>query len=350
MKGHVYGIKKHPEGLDKRAKELPDYILSANDTKEVLARTAPTIIVLAAPPEEAVQITKQTLLPYYRSLRQQSLPLPELYSFTPSPNQFWYTGILGEDVPVVKILPNIFTYVHGICISSLGINTVSFSSPFAQSRYQILDTILAPYGKTVSLTDEESLIFLSGKITSHVCCEVCFCIHEAAARSGLSVSLNEIGQALRYAQTQLLPYIADPSPAHARHDALPAPLQTFVERLGQEWFYGLRDFTCSMPVSQSPQEALELDARSFALNIFAIAVESREELEQDTKNAATKGGVLERGVEYFHEAIEATLAEQAVQASKALPVSESFWPWLRRQSCRLSREAYRRSADLVKRT
>ena len=102
-----------------------------------------------------------------------------------------------------------------------------------------------------------------------------------------------------------------------------------------------------MPVSETPQEALELDARSFALNIFGIAIESREELELDTKNAATKGGVLERGIEYFHEAIEEMLTLQAAQVSKGIPADASFWSWLRVQSCSLSREAYKRSKDLI---
>lgn len=348
MKGHVYGIRKHRENLQKRAAELPDYILSADNTAEVLSRVSPTILVMAAPPEQAVTIAKDILLPYCSLLRRQSAPLPELYSFTPFPGQFWYADLLGYDVPVVKILPNIYTHVHGINISALGINTVSFSVPFPQSRYEILTQILSPYGTTVPLTDEESLIFLAGKITSHVCCEICCCIQEAAANAGLPVSLNEIGQALRYAQTQLFPDLPDPAPSYARCNALPGPLQQFVERLGREWFYGLHDFTLSMPVSQSPEESLMLDARSFALNIFGIALESRSELEQDTKNAATKGGVLERGIEYFHESVETALAAQAFAAAKGHAASDSFWTWLRAQSVSLSREAWTRSTSLIR--
>ena len=40
-----------------------------------------------------------------------------------------------------------------------------------------------------------------------------------------------------------------------------------------------------MPVCVSDEEALSLDVYSYALNTIAIAVKTKEELEQDTKNA-----------------------------------------------------------------
>ena len=147
MRGHVYGIGKHPEKIKKRAAELPDYILSADDTAEVLERVLPTIIVMSAPPKDAVGIAQDILLPFYREQRQKKRQLPELYSFTPSPGQAWYARLLGCDVPVVKILPNIYTYVHGIDLSPLGINTVSLFAPFKSDRYAILDTILSGTGR-----------------------------------------------------------------------------------------------------------------------------------------------------------------------------------------------------------
>lgn len=77
------------------------------------------------PPTVSVDIAKTILLPYYNTLRAASQPLPDLYSFTPTPDENWYANLLGNDVSIVKILPNIFTDVHGIDITSVGINTIS---------------------------------------------------------------------------------------------------------------------------------------------------------------------------------------------------------------------------------
>lgn len=76
-----------------------------------------------------------------------------------------------------------------------------------------------------------------------------------------------------------------------------------------------------MPVCVSDEEALSLDVYSYALQRpIAIAVKTKEELEQDTKNAATKGGILERGVEYFYEVIESELGNQAFSAACDHPI------------------------------
>ena len=80
-----------------------------------------------------------------------------------------------------------------------------------------------------------------------------------------------------------------------------------------------------MHVCVSDEEALSLDVYSYALNTIAIAVKTKEELEQDTKNAATKGGILERGVEYFYEVIESELGNQAFSAACDHPISSGYW-------------------------
>ena len=278
MVGNVCAIGKHPEKLASRTNILKDCVLCTDPIDSVLFKFHPTILIVAVPPTVSVDIAKTILLPYYNTLRAASQPLPDLYSFTPTPDENWYANLLGNDVSIVKILPNIFTDVHGIDITSVGINTISPTPAFKHSnRRVLLDILLTPYGKTVSLSASQALIFLAGKITSHVCCEACFCIHEATQKAGLSVTLNDIGK--------------DPIPSLRRNDALPPTMQEFMHHFSDSWFGGLHDFTTSMPVCVSDEEALSLDVYSYALNTIAIAVKTKEELEQDTKNAATKGGI-----------------------------------------------------------
>ena len=175
MVGNVCAIGKHPEKLASRTNILKDCVLCTDPIDSVLFKFHPTILIVAVPPTVSVDIAKTILLPYYNTLRAASQPLPDLYSFTPTPDENWYANLLGNDVSIVKILPNIFTDVHGIDITSVGINTISPTPAFKHSnRRVLLDILLTPYGKTVSLSASQALIFLAGKITSHVCCEECF--------------------------------------------------------------------------------------------------------------------------------------------------------------------------------
>ena len=348
MAGNVCAIGKHPEKLASRTNILKDCVLCTDPIDSVLFKFHPTILIVAVPPTVSVDSAKTILLPYYNTLRAASQPLPDLYSFTPTPDENWYANLLGNDVSIVKILPNIFTDVHGIDITSVGINTISTTPAFKHSsRRALLDLLLTPYGKTVSLSASQALIFLAGKITSHVCCEACFCIHEAAQKAGLSVTLNDIGKAFQYAQRSFTKFFDDPVPSLRRNDLLPSALLEFMQHFSDTWFGGLHDFTTSMPVCVSDEEALSLDVYSYALNTIAIAVKTKEELEQDTKNAATKGGILERGVEYFYEVIESELGNQAFSAACDHPISSGYWETLRSQVCSLSREAYERSLHLT---
>ena len=211
MVGNVCAIGKHPEKLASRTNILKDCVLCTDPIDSVLFKFHPTILIVAVPPTVSVDIAKTILLPYYNTLRAASQPLPDLYSFTPTPDENWYANLLGNDVSIVKILPNIFTDVHGIDITSVGINTISPTPAFKHSsRRALLDLLLTPYGKTVSLSASQALIFLAGKITSHVCCEACFCIHEAAQKAGLSVTLNDIGKAFQYAQRSFTKFFDDP--------------------------------------------------------------------------------------------------------------------------------------------
>ena len=71
-----------------------------------------------------------------------------------------------------------------------------------------------------------------------------------------------------------------------------------------------------------------------------------EQLAQDTKNAATKGGVLERGVEYFYEHVEAPLARAVEETLTGAGADSDFFAWIRAQSEGMSRAAYERSLRL----
>ena len=81
-----------------------------------------------------------------------------------------------------------------------------------------------------------------------------------------------------------------------------------MHHFSDSWFGGLHDFTTSMPVCVSDEEALSLDVYSYALNTIAIAVKTKEELEQDTKNAATKAAYSNEELNTFMKLSKVSLA------------------------------------------
>ncbi|MCF2670481.1 hypothetical protein JQM60_04965 [Butyricicoccus pullicaecorum] len=344
LRDNVFGVKGSAAGRAERERTL-GFDISVNDAAAVLARENPTIIVLSPPPETVPGLTREILSPYYAACRSAGQPLPDLYSFAPSPSADWLAAQLGSDVHCAKILPNIFDTVCGVDITPIGVNSVSLGSSWPEERLAVLRTVLAPYGETVVLTDPDSLVLLAGKITSHVCCEVCCAIADTAARAGVPVTVNALGSAMCAAQLLFCPDLPTLYPCSDAE--VPAPLRSFMIELTRAWFDGLHAFTQSIPLSIPAEQAAHIDALSFALNVFPISLETREQLAQDTKNAATKGGVLERGVEYFYEHVEAPLARAVEETLTGAGADSDFFAWIRAQSEGMSRAAYERSLRLA---
>ena len=81
-----------------------------------------------------------------------------------------------------------------------------------------------------------------------------------------------------------------------------------MHHFSDSWFGGLHDFTTSMPVCVSDEEALSLDVYSYALNTIAIAVKTKEELEQDTKKPPQKAAYSNEELNTFMKLSKVSLA------------------------------------------
>ena len=347
LRGHVFGIKGSTAGLREKQAELP-FAISAGDTAAVLARENPDIIILSPPPSIVPTMTSEVLKPHYDACRAAGHPLPDLYTFAPTPNTDFFRAVLGSDVHVAKILPNIVAQTGGVDLSPIGMNYISIdpADQWPETNLNRLLTVLRPYGECVVLTDRDSLVLLSGKITSHCCYEVCFTICDVMEQIGMPVSIAALGSALRAAHHDFCdPPLPDLYPCSM--DELPTALSDFIRRFTRAWFDGLHDFSRESGLTISDADALRVDHSSFALNVFPLQFENREGLARNTKNAATKGGVLERGIEYYHEAIAKPLAQALHRCLTSAP-DPTFFSWLRVQSRNLSREAFLRSCELTK--
>lgn len=346
LQGHAFGIKAHDTGVKEKEAEL-GFAVSVKDTGAVLEREKPSIIIFSAPPEVAPDIVTGTLLPYYEQCRRENRPLPDLYSFIPSPSADWMCTQLGSDANVVKILPNILDVVCGYDLSPVGINYISYATHlWPEERKDILIKCMSAYGYTVETDDTDSLVLLAGKITSHVCYEIAYTISEVCYFCGRYVTVNAIGNAMRKAQYEILPEL--PKIGTCTDRDIPAELKSFFPGFMNAWFTGLNRFTIEHKSKITDRDAVYVDMCSFALNVFPIRYETREELEQDTKNAATKGGILERGNEYYYETVEDGIKSEIKAILQLGKHSDDFLPWVEKEAYNTSVEAYKRSLDLTR--
>ena len=343
----VHGIKGTDRDVEKRAEQL-GIPVSVGGTYGVLCRQKPTIIVLCCSPEAAQGIVDSDLKPYYEKIRNENGVLPDLYSFIPSPSAVSIYNDLGSDSNVVKILPNIMDKVCGYDMSPVGINYASYRADnWSEERKQILKKFLAPYGFTVQINDRDSLVLLTGKITSHVCYEVSYDIADVCAQNGFDVEINDIGNAMINAQHKILPQM--PVLSEAGDDSkIPENLRDFFAPFMSAWFQGIRKFTTENADRVSFDEARHTDMCSFALNVFPIRHESRRQLRQDTKNAATKGGILERGIEYYLSDVSKTVKDGVSKSLCGEKLEDDYFENIRRCSYEISRQAYLRSVNLTK--
>ncbi len=341
LKDIAFGIKGHFKDVEKRSAEL-GFDVSVNNSTEILERENPTIIIFSPPPEIAPDIVENILKPYYKKCKESNIALPDLYSFIPSPSSDWICEKLGGDVNVVKILPNIIDNVCGYDLSPIGINYISYAyHQWPENRKKILLECMSAYGYTVETNDKDSLVLLSGKITSHICYEISFAINEVCNNLGYNISINTIGSAMRKSQYDIfknLPKIGD-----FESEKIPDTLAKFINSFMNSWFNGLNKFTMKNKDMVTGTDAKYIDMCSFALNVFPIQYETKLKLIQDTKNAATKGGILERGIEYFYENIELKLKKEVATILSDKEPSFDFFIWVENMSYNTSVEAYKRS-------
>ena len=343
LHGIVFGVKGSPSGVKERSDAL-GYEVSVADSGRVLQRERPSVILLSPPPARAEGILKNDIIPYCKTRRKEGLPLPDIYSYIPSPSPLAMRNILGEDVNVVKILPNILDNVRGYDLSPYGINYLTFpeNSDWPKERKELLYRCMDCYGHTVAISDTDSLVLLAGKITSHVCYEVSYSLEDRLKKTGLVIPLEQIGMAMREAQYELFP--AADRIGKSGWTENPA-VDSFIKELMRGWFAGLNRFTHENISKLDVREADRIDMCSFLLNVFPIAHSPRKVLEQDTRNAATKGGILERGIEVFIHSVESSLRDCLEKHLNGGACSISGMAETR--AYLISSEAYKRSLNLA---
>ncbi len=94
-------------------------------------------------------------------------------------------------------------------------------------------------------------------------------------------------------------------------EQIEAPLQLILDNVTLAWYEGIRNYfqEVNFPLELS-MSILNL-LMDFQLHI--LEVEDRDVVDKNTVMAATKGGVLEKGIHCYHQTIETTLKEEIKQ-------------------------------------
>lgn len=317
-------VKGSEKGLAEKQKRFP-FPVSAGDLPEVLWRRKPDILIFAPPPEKARRIFKDSVVPYARERQKQGLPFA-VYSFVPDIEPSWFSKEAGTALPAAKIMPSMAEPIGDVDTSPLGASLYTAAGPWNRGQKECLKRFLAPFGESFQLEDKDTMALLAGKITSHLCCNIAMTVSDAVSGCGLDVSTRRIGEAIRYFHRfrRKVPS-ADLAPASL--DGLPDRLAGFLEALEKAWFGGILDFTFSRPLSVSRETAERISRLSFEMNVLSVQLEERGKLEENTRNHATSGGLLERGCRLFGSYVERELSA-AVGKALAGTCPQSFFDLL----------------------
>ena len=142
MVGNVCAIGKHPEKLASRTNILKDCVLCTDPIDSVLFKFHPTILIVAVPPTVSVDIAKTILLPYYNTLRAASQPLPDLYSFTPTPDENWYANLQIFLLTFMELISQVsasIPYLQPLLLSTLAaVHCLTFCLPLTEKQFLYL--------------------------------------------------------------------------------------------------------------------------------------------------------------------------------------------------------------------
>jgi hypothetical protein len=283
-----------------------------------LQANRPDIIFFAPPPTIAPGEIDTTLREYFARVRQEQLPIPEIYAFPPMPPGRQYREILGEDVLVANIIPNNVHRIGGQPIVDEGYYACSFSGDWPDASKKRLQRVFASQGAMVEVPPDKLVPMLGGTCTFFGLWHFVPVLAEILGRHGATLTHNQVGGHLRALCQQLGGFV----PAHSEPAVLldsTEPSRHLLAAVSKAWWDGVARYYDDIDF---PPEATEkILTRGFDVILHTVQSEPREVLDHHAFGAATKGGVLEKAIKTFDSLIKPLLVE-AVAAGEKLNQAE----------------------------
>ena len=152
-----------PNGLEEKSKRVR-FPVQLGGTPELLQKMEPDIILFTLPTTLAAGVAKQDVAPYYAYLRERGQDLPDFYAFTPKPVGKDYAGILGNDVAIANIIPNMFSKLKDKDISKEGRTLVALAEDCAAWNDEKIRRIMdffSPLGPVVLVPPKKQYALLA---------------------------------------------------------------------------------------------------------------------------------------------------------------------------------------------
>lgn len=280
--------------LEEKRKKYP-FPIYFNDNERALREVQPDVILFSPPPTVAPVLAEEVLKPYYDSLRQQGKTLPDLYAFPPSPQGKYYQDLLGSDINVCNILPNMTRSIAGKDLHGKEGNTyvtLPEEGAWAKENLARLEAVFAPLGGIVYTSPEHIRDMLATMCVSEVLPLACFDIADALIAGNYGVDACQVAEVMRAKHQKAWSYYPEGStPCSADHVA--ACISDSMDRFLKAWTQGGIDYMISVGVE--PENAKKIMVSNVDLRLHIAQLESREKIEKTLKEHATKGGVAERG-------------------------------------------------------
>lgn len=294
---------------EKRAKY--DFPILLHDNMGALQTLYPDIILFAPPPSVAPALTESVLVPYFQQLRMEKKPLPDLYVFPPSPQGNYYIQMLGQDIHVCNILPNMVSQINGISLEGKEGNThitIPDGHPWPQENLARLQSFFAPLGGVVAVKPEHVLQMLAALCVAEVIPLVLFDIEDALRQRSIKLNSNELAQGMRRLFQQEWQYCPGGIPVEELN--ISDEIKNTLAEVARAWNVGTIRYLVSCGMEE--ETARKILVENFDLKLHSAQMQDRQRTEQELRDHATKGGVAEKSRKCYELLIRQRLIQHIV--------------------------------------
>lgn len=313
----IMAVTADAEDLEGKQERLGIRVL-LNDNSGALEQMDPDYIFFAPPPSVAPKLAKEVLLPFYEKRRRQGGELPVLFAFPPSPAGAFYLELLGADVKVVNVIPNMFCRFGDEVRPEVAAHLITYPehSCWSTTEREELRKFFAAMGKCMDVLPERILQVLSAEIAAHPLTELADIAARTLTEKGIACTYAQTAGAMRAVMMEACGYQIVGEPCRA--DMVPdEEMAGLLGKIALSWYQGLRDFLTETGMDR--EEAADFLLPRFDFYFRQAQTASREAIVAKAKKDATKGGMLELCMEEYYAAAEPRI--------RALILSEDRKKW-----------------------
>lgn len=303
---NVIAITADEKAIPSKRERFPFRVI-LNDNMGALNEMKPDIIHFAPPPSVAPMLAETVLKPYYDSVRAKGERLPDLYTYPPAPKGKYYLDLLGNDINVCNIIPNMVSELNGKKLKGEGTTLITIppEKPWSEEEYNILLNFFNPLGNSIILTPHLSNKVLGSFIAQHIFSYSLFILADFFKQErGLDITHNQMASAMRAWMQEKYGFIPEGSNPCDKN-AVPGWMYHDLGMFADALYKGSMQYC----VDEGMDEEIAKDCfvREFDLYSQRYTYETREEIEVGMNNHATKGGVLEKGIHCQHVFLDPVL-------------------------------------------